>query len=92
MLLRKEIKNLECCIGKTVKLMGFVKRIRKVGSKLMFIVLSDYSGTVQLVVSNNLPKSLTQESSIEVLGQVVEGKYDLEIHVEPVKYLVFSKQ
>ncbi|QOR36939.1 aspartate--tRNA(Asn) ligase [Clostridium sp. 'deep sea'] len=67
--------------------MGFVKRIRKVGSKLMFIVLSDYSGTVQLVVSNNLPKSLTQESSIEVLGQVVEGKYDLEIHVEQLNIL-----
>ena len=86
-MLRKEIKNLECCIGKTVKLRGFVKRIRKVGSKLMFIILSDYSGTVQLVVSHNLPKKLTQESSIEVFGEVVESKHGLEIQVEQLKIL-----
>ena len=90
LLLRKEIKSLVEHVNTTVKVMGFVKRIRKVGNKLMFIVLSDYSGSIQLVISSNLPSQLTHESSIEAVGKVVESKHGIEIQVEQLKILALA--
>lgn len=65
-------------LDKEINLYGWVKKNRKLGN-LLFIDLYDYTGVVQLVVSENDKlfnsfKSLSKESVISVVGKVAERK------------------
>ncbi len=66
------IKN----VGQTVKLAGWVQTIRNLG-KMQFIDLRDEFGITQIVVSNSeelnkVMADITTESSISVVGKVLE--------------------
>ncbi len=62
-------------IGQEVKLSGWVQKIRNLGG-MIFIDLKDQYGITQIVVSNeemqNTVKEITSQSSICVVGKVVE--------------------
>ncbi len=75
------IKDLPAHVGETVKLFGWVTTVRSSG-KIAFAVLRDGTGYLQCVVVKNdvaegvwaASKHLTQESSVEVVGEVREDK------------------
>lgn len=62
-------------LGQEIKLSGWVQKIRNLGG-MVFIDLRDQYGITQIVVSNeemqNKVKEITTESSICVIGKVVE--------------------
>ncbi len=60
-------------IGETVKLAGWVQKIRNLGA-MTFIDLRDEFGITQIVIQDveKLPQDITTESCINVIGQVVE--------------------
>lgn len=75
---RTYIKDLSTKIGEEVLLKGFVYILR-VQSKIIFLVLRDITGTVQIVVMKDSQlfdtvKNLSSESVIEVTGSVKEEK------------------
>ena len=81
-------------IGSKVKVAGFVQAIRDLGN-LVFIVLRDASGAVQIVISSDseafsVAKSITRESVVEVLGfvkQEPKAPNGLEIVVDNIVVL-----
>lgn len=65
--------------GKIVKVKGWVKRIRRVGKKLVFIRIADFSGSVQLVLTGPLAKmKVPLESAVSACGEVVSTTEVLE--------------
>lgn len=63
-------------VGKTVKLAGWISKIRNLGG-MTFIDLRDEFGITQIVIQNNektekISKDLTTEACIKVEGSVVE--------------------
>lgn len=73
--MRQPIERLSKKIGEHATVSGFVQEIR-VHSKILFVVLRERSGTLQIVVEKTSPyfeslSKLTRESVIEVNGKVV---------------------
>ncbi|MDP3874905.1 MAG: aspartate--tRNA(Asn) ligase [bacterium] len=74
-------KNLKDYIGKEVTIVGFAQTIR-LQSKIIFIILRDITGTIQVVFQNDadsidyfkLAQELTLESVIKVEGLVKEER------------------
>lgn len=71
---RTYIKELSGKVGEEVLLKGFVHTTR-VQSKIIFLVLRDITGIVQVIVMKDSPtfetvKGLTSESVVEVVGKV----------------------
>ena len=63
-------------IGQTVKLSGWIQKIRDLG-KMAFIDLRDEFGITQIIIGEELQevlKELTTESAITVEGTVEKGK------------------
>jgi nondiscriminating aspartyl-tRNA synthetase len=71
---RKLISQLLNEINKTIKLQGWIHRIRKLG-KIAFVLLRDRSGIIQCVVNTKEIdiKGLKLESVVEIIGEVVEN-------------------
>ncbi len=91
----KRILVNECSskINEVVKLSGWVHKIRSLKS-FSFVVLRDRTGLVQCVVSNSLIEGIKLESSINIIGKLVEGKNklnDFEIQVEELELLSLVK-
>ena len=57
--------------GKTVRIAGWIEQIRNLGTNLMFLVIRDETGTIQ-VISNNPEEfsGVTRESTITLEGIV----------------------
>ncbi len=78
----KDIKN-EDFIGKSIKLRGWVYRIRKQKDKNFVLIRDDRGGVIQCVFPSNVGSELTIESSLEVKGTVLkderakEGGYEV---------------
>ncbi len=94
----KDIKNYK---NKTITLKGWVYNSRSSG-KIGFLMLRDGFGIVQCILEKsklgdenfNLFKTLTQESSLEVIGTIVENERALggyEILVDSFKIYQLSK-
>lgn len=74
------IKNLKEAIGKEVLVKGWVHTVRN-QKKMQFVVVRDHTGLVQIVHERKSEKDniaaviekLTAESSVEVMGKVVEN-------------------
>ena len=64
-------ENLYCHMGETVKVQGWIHRIRKMG-KIAFIILRDRSGLVQCVIDTKIIdiKDLKLECVVELVGVV----------------------
>lgn len=85
---RTYIKELAKKVGKEVLLKGFVHTLR-VQSKIIFLVLRDITGTVQVVVMKDSPtfetvKGLSSESVVELTGMVkaeanAPGGFEIDI-------------
>lgn len=82
-------------VGKEVRLAGWVNSIRKLGG-LTFVTLRDHFGVTQLVFRDeNLINGVTKESTISVLGKVLERESknpkmetgDIEIDVKTLEVL-----
>ena len=82
-------------VGKTVRLAGFVDTIRKLGS-ITFVTLRDHYGITQLLINDDsLLNSVTKESTISVIGKVLERQSknpkmetgDIEIEVSSLTLL-----
>ena len=75
------VEKLKKFIGKEVQINGWVYNIRSIG-KIWFVIVRDGTGYVQCVVSKNdvtedvfkLENTLTQESSLSIIGTVQEDK------------------
>jgi aspartyl-tRNA synthetase len=93
---RTYIKDLKEYVGKEVSISGFVHTIR-VQSKIIFIILRDITGLVQLVVMKDnvnfdLAKDLSSESVIKISGTVKEEKNAIGgVEIHPDTLLVLSK-
>lgn len=91
---RTYIKDLKDHVGKEVTLYGFVHAIRP-QSKIVFIVLRDITGVVQLVVMKDNPnfdiaKGLACESVIKIEGVVkseANAPGGIEIHPDTLEVL-----
>jgi nondiscriminating aspartyl-tRNA synthetase len=79
---RTVIRDLRNNLNNTVKLQGWVHRIRKLG-KLAFLILRDRTGLVQCVVNTKAIdiKGLKIESIVELTGEV-QKKESSETEVE----------
>lgn len=77
-----DIKN-DDFIGKSIRLRGWVYRIRKQKDKNFVLIRDDRGGVVQCVFPSNVGSDLTIESSLEVKGTVLkderakEGGYEV---------------
>ena len=93
---RTYIKDLREQVGKEVSISGFVHTIR-VQSKIIFIILRDITGLVQLVVMKenanfDLAKDLSSESVIKISGTVKEEKNAIGgVEIHPDTLVVLSK-
>lgn len=75
---RTLIKDVSPAVGRTVKVQGFVKRVRDQKS-VQFVIVRDHTGMVQTVIGRNeanaqlnaLITGLTTESAIELEGTVI---------------------
>ena len=70
------IRDLVGKVGESVLLRGFV-HILRVQSKIIFLILRDITGTIQVVVPSDSPtfdsvKNLNVESVVETTGRVKE--------------------
>ncbi|MGA8564465.1 MAG: asparagine--tRNA ligase [Nitrososphaeraceae archaeon] len=78
-------------IGKSIRLRGWVYRIRKQKDKNFVLIRDDRGGVIQCVFPSNIGSDLTIESSLEVKGTVLkderakEGGY--EIRSEEIKVI-----
>lgn len=93
---RTYIKDLKEYVGKEVSISGFVHTIR-VQSKIIFIILRDITGLVQLVAMKDnanfdLAKDLSSESVIKISGTVKEEKNAIGgVEIHPDTLVVLSK-
>jgi nondiscriminating aspartyl-tRNA synthetase len=71
------IENLYSHIGETVKIQGWIHRIRKMG-KIAFLIIRDRSGVVQCVLDTKSIdiKGLKLECVVELVGEVKERNAD----------------
>ena len=78
-------------IGKSIRLRGWVYRIRKQKDKNFVLIRDDRGGVIQCVFPSNVGSDLTIESSLEVKGTVLkderakEGGY--EVRSEEIKVI-----
>lgn len=78
-------------IGKSIRLRGWVYRIRKQKDKNFVLIRDDRGGVIQCVFPSNIGSDLTIESSLEVKGTVLkdvrakEGGY--EVRSEEIKVI-----
>ena len=81
-------------VGKTVRLAGFVDKIRKLGG-ITFVVLRDFYGKTQIILPETMEISLNKEDVISVEGKVSERSSknpnmptgDIEVLVERLEVL-----
>lgn len=87
------VSEVESNLDKTVKLQGWVHRIRKLG-KIAFILLRDRTGIIQCVINTKEVdiKDLRLESVIEVNGVVKKNKDTFEVQVDSLKVLSLVKE
>ncbi len=88
MLSRTRISELANKLEQEVRINGWVKRLRRVGKKLLFMEVADDTGHVQLVFYGaHLPAKCPLESAIAAWGKVVEQDGRVEIQVSSFEIL-----
>jgi nondiscriminating aspartyl-tRNA synthetase len=85
---RTMINSLNSKIGESVRLCGWVHKIRKLG-KIAFIILRDRTGLIQCVIDTkeiNI-KRLKLESVVEIIGKLAENKGNVELIVDTLEVI-----
>lgn len=81
-------------VGRKLMLSGWLRRVRRVGSDLAFLILADGSGSAQVVLGRELVGSLPPlESAITVRGVVQESRsrdYHAELVAESLEVVAVS--
>ena len=87
-------KQLSQFIGQKVEIQGWLHKVRRLGS-LMFIVLRDRSGLIQVVVEDVLEQAkfdgIYQGSILKIVGLVkadVRAHFGVEIHMPQIEVVV----
>lgn len=95
---RIPVKELASQIGQTVTAAGFAETIRDQG-KIIFLILLDRSGSVQVVISQGTPafmsaRELTLESVVQISGTVkqeLQAPGGLEISASELEILSLAE-
>lgn len=88
---RVMLENVANHLGQELLVKGWVSKVRNLGS-IIFVILRDRSGTIQLVMENVGSVTLRSEDVIAAKGKVVTADHapdGFEIHVD--NYEVISK-
>lgn len=86
--------------GKEIRIAGWIEQIRNLGTNLMFLLIRDETGTVQ-VICNNLEKfnGVTRESTITLSGKIVKRTKEMinpnmktgDIEIELISFEILGK-
>ncbi len=86
--------------GKEVRIAGWIEQIRNLGTNLMFLLIRDETGTVQ-VICNNPEKfnGVTRESTITLSGKIVKRTKEMinpnmktgDIEIELISFEILGK-
>lgn len=86
--------------GKEIRIAGWIEQIRNLGTNLMFLLIRDETGTVQ-VICNNPEKfnGVTRESSITLSGKIVKRTKEMvnpnmktgDIEIELISFEILGK-
>lgn len=71
-------------IGETVKIIGTITRITKT-DELAIINIQDNTGKITIIFFTNDPLNLTENQIVEISGEVVEYKGELEIEASNIR-------
>lgn len=90
-----DISSLDKCLGKTVKLVGMITRIKEIvtkkGDKMAFITICDETGKINITCFPNLYQTLNNEKGdiIKLVGEVNNHNNELSViakTIEKVEY------
>ena len=86
--------------GKEIRIAGWIEQIRNLGTNLMFLLIRDETGTVQ-VICNNPEKfnGVTRESTITLSGKIVKRTKEMinpnmktgDIEIELISFEILGK-
>lgn len=86
--------------GKEIRIAGWIEQIRNLGTNLMFLLIRDETGTVQ-VICNNPEKfnDVTRESTITLSGKIVKRTKEMinpnmktgDIEIELISFEILGK-
>lgn len=86
--------------GKEIRIAGWIEQIRNLGANLMFLLIRDETGTVQ-VICNNPEKfnGVTRESTITLSGKIVKRTKEMvnpnmktgDIEIELISFEILGK-
>lgn len=86
--------------GKKIRIAGWIEQIRNLGTNLMFLLIRDETGTVQ-VICNNPEKfnGVTRESTITLSGKIVKRTKEMinpnmktgDIEIELISFEILGK-
>ena len=86
--------------GKEIRIAGWIEQIRNLGTNLMFLLIRDETGTVQ-VICNNPEKfnGVTRESAITLSGKIVKRTKEMinpnmktgDIEIELISFEILGK-
>ena len=87
--------------GKEIRIAGWIEQIRNLGTNLMFLLIRDETGTVQ-VICNNPEKfnGVTRESTITLSGKIVKRTKEMinpnmktgDIEIELISFEILGKR
>ena len=86
--------------GKEIRIAGWIEQIRNLGANLMFLLIRDETGTIQ-VICNNPEKfnGVTRESTITLSGKIVKRTKEMvnpnmktgDIEIELISFEILGK-
>ena len=86
--------------GKEIRIAGWIEQIRNLGANLMFLLIRDESGTVQVICNNpEMFNGVTRESTITLSGKIVKRTKEMvnpnmktgDIEIELISFEILGK-
>ncbi len=86
--------------GKEIRIAGWIEQIRNLGTNLMFLLIRDETGTVQVICNNpEMFNGVTRESTITLSGKIVKRTKEMinpnmktgDIEIELISFEILGK-
>lgn len=86
--------------GKEIRIAGWIEQIRNLGANLMFLLIRDETGTVQVICNNpEMFNGVTRESTITLSGKIVKRTKEMvnpnmktgDIEIELISFEILGK-